>query len=415
MNAATATPRDATRGGRPRLVAGEHSDFSYRWRGEVCVAYCRCGDTDDMTRRIEASGKSKVAAKRALQQKLAGRVPAGRKGLTPDSTFAAAADVYMDWVRRNKTPGTAGRYESNLRAVILPELGTQRLRNCTVARLGDFMDDLAEDYAPATRRGIKAVVRGVLQTGVRRGALPANPADQLDRIEGRPRRTVAYTPEVLLDFMQRFDANTRAHAADLPDLIRVLFGVGLRIGEALALRWQDINLTAQPTPPADRAAAALADPEVTEIPPHALWVNGNIVHVTGAGLVRNAGKTFSSNRVLAMPQFLVATLMFRRPADAADSDAVFPPPEGRLPWRYASNVRRSLRAICVEIGYPDFHPHVGRSTTATFLKNAGMNDLDLADYLGHAQIRTTQDHYFARGRFHPEAAAHMDAAHRTPG
>jgi integrase len=391
---------------RPPLPIGSHGTINTRQEvGGRHRAYTNYRDTDGVTRRVERWATTQAKATRALRVALTHRGPAHRGGwgLSPDSTLADAAALYLNQVRRDNSPGTHARYASNLTVTILPALGQLRLRECTVGRLGDFLDSLKDTYAADTRRGIKAVLAGVLQTAVRREALTANPARHLDRITGGQRRTVAYTREELLTFLDRLDHNTMAHNRDLVDLIRLLFGVGLRIGEALALRWRDLNLTPHPVTVDGR-----------RLPARSVWVNGSVVAVTGVGVVRNAGKTVPSNRVLSLPSFLVHLLLARRPTDAGDTDAVFPPPGGQQLWRYTSNVRRSLRTIRTQIGFPDFHCHIARATVATLLKDAGMSDLQVADYLGHAQVRTTQDHYFGRDQYHPEAAAHLDAAHRGP-
>lgn len=54
------------------------------------------------------------------------------------------------------------------------------------------------------------------------------------------------------------------------------------------------------------------------------------------------------------------------------------------------------RSVCVEGGFPWATSHTFRRTVATRLDERGARARDIADQLGHAQIRTTIDHYLAR-------------------
>jgi integrase len=286
-------------------------------------------------------------------------------------------------------------------------LGGLRLTECTSGRIQDYLDSLGEinpvtgrpRYSPNTRRDIRKVISGTLQVAVRKGLLPTNPATSLDPIEGgavRPARAMEVAD--VLEFLAKLDADPKSRRADLPDLIRFLFGTGTRFGEALAVRWRDVNLTDHPV-----------KVDGVKVPPHTVWINGNLVHVTGKGIVRHGGKTFAANRMIGLAGFLHALLVARRPDDADESEPVFP--SGRLGWRAPANVQRSVRRMRERLGYADFHTHDARATVITLLDEAKQTTRQIADLAGHARIGTTQS-YMGRGMVNPEAAAIIDAAHR---
>ncbi|TDD48995.1 site-specific integrase [Saccharopolyspora elongata] len=231
--------------------------------------------------------------------------------------------------------------------------------------------------------------------------------------------------------------------ADLPDLVRFLLGTGCRIGEAVAVRWKDVNLTDKPV---------VVDG--TEIPPCSVWINGNIVNVKGKGLVRHGGKTENAVRMVALPEFVVTMLTVRwlivwsaaqaerlrvdprgtldqadrqeHPAGGAEGtvqvergqafmanrleESVFP--SRTLGWRNPNNVRRGWRVIREVIGLEWVTPHVFRRTAATLLDDAKLTARQIADVLGHSRPSTTQDHYLGRGSVNPAAAAALDSAFR---
>ncbi|WP_093278773.1 hypothetical protein [Saccharopolyspora shandongensis] len=108
---------------------------------------------------------------------------------------------------------------------------------------------------------------------------------EVSPIEGRPRKVRTLTTDErsrLFVVMDRFVVESCYYSgSDLPDLVRFLLGTGCCIGEAVAVRWKDVNLTDKPV---------VVDG--TEIPPRSVWINGNIVSVKSKGLVRHGGKTY---------------------------------------------------------------------------------------------------------------------------
>src|SRR6266498_1859732 len=192
-------------------------------------------------------------------------------------------------------------------------------------------------------------------------------------------RSQAWRTRVRRDRARRLPGEARRRQeslrADLPDLIRFLFGTGCRFGEALAVRWYDLNLT-------EEVIIVVAPDGVrVKLPPHTVFFNGNIVHVKGEGLVRNEGKTASSRGIISLPDFLHTLLLVRAPAMATTGAGTMEPvfPSGLLGWRHPSNVQRSVRRLRLRIGYPDFTTHVGRKTVGTVLAKAGHSSRQVAD------------------------------------
>jgi integrase len=382
-----------------KWLAGETLDTTVAkpdsWR-----AMAQFRDYDGHTRQIERFGKSRTSATNRLRGAL--RERAGHTTtLTVQSRFRDASTVWLKRIETRRVGTTFDRYTSRLNNHVLPAIGELRLRECTTGRLEKFMDELeAQGLSAETRRGIRTVLSGVLQVAVREELLATNPAHGMTAIEGATKKVRAYDTDTLLDFLTKLDNDKRAVGADLPDLLRFLFGTGARFGEALALRWREVNLTDSPI-----------SLDGGTIPPHAVWLNGNIVHVSRKGLVRHDGKTENARRKIGLPGFLYTLLLVRTPVDADPWEPVFP--SGTLGWRHPSNVQRSVRRMRDRIGFPDFTTHIGRKTVATALDDAGQSARQVADQLGQANIATTQKHYLGRGLANPAAAEAIDAVHRT--
>lgn len=372
------------------------------WRAVTNFRYA-----NGKTKPIERSGSTEAKAKRALRDALA-KLTERKSTLTSQSKFRDVATAWLEQVKKNpeRADTTHDRYHATLKNLVLDRIGDLRLPELTIGTLEELFSEYADEGHSANyRRSARTVIRGPLSLAVRRELIDANPVRELSPIEGKTKKVRSLTPDERVDLLRGLDelvADNRYYKrSDLPDFVRFLIGTGVRIGEAVAVRWRDLNLT-------DKKVFV----DGTEIAPHSVWINGNIVDVVGEGLKRHDGKTENADRQLALPQFLVAMLMVRRDADAVDDEPVFP--SETLGWKHPNNVRRSWRSARAELGYEWVTPHVFRKTAATILDDTNMTARQIADQLGHAKPSMTQDVYMGRGSTNPAAAAALhDAYSRT--
>ena len=104
-----------------------------------------------------------------------------------------------------------------------------------------------------------------MKLAVRYGATSVNPVREVDAIEAKPKNPPrALTAKELSLLRTSLAADERAIQADLPDLVTFMVGTGVRIGEALAVLWSQVDLeagTVSPTPsPASLAKTSSAWP-----------------------------------------------------------------------------------------------------------------------------------------------------------
>lgn len=378
-------------------LKSEPGEKPERW-----VAVARFRDTDGKTRPVERQGTTANKAERNLRDELKQRSVA-TVVVDRSTRFATLAEDYLAWVRANRAATTADGYEGIMRRTVLPALGQLRLHEVTVVRLEQFLADFQKAGASAgTRRVARKVISGVMALAVSYGAIPFNPVKSLRNIEGkRVRKTRALSPAELVDFLTKVDADERAHELDLPDLIWFLFGTGTRLGEAVALRWREVNLTSK---------VVYVDGQA--LPPSTVWITGNIVRVKGVGLVRHPGKTDAAVRMIELAPFL-RTMLAARQAETAefgDDMTVFPNQRSRP--QDPVKIQSRIRDLRKRVGVLDFTSHFGRKTAITLLAEAGLTARHIADLVGHRDISTTQNVYMGRGRPDPAAAAALQAALR---
>ncbi|WP_336649689.1 site-specific integrase [Kocuria rosea] len=283
-------------------------------------------------------------------------------------------------------------YLALLDGAIVPALGGYALREVTVGRAQRFLSGLAES-TPAKARNARVVLAELFALAVRHDALPSNPVagTRLPAVERTPPRALT------VEELRRLRGNVRAwqempavtgrpRTPDLLDVLDVLAGTGLRIGELCALRWEDVQL--------DQERPTLA-------------VTGTVVQVKGQGLVRQAmPKTDAGRRAVVLPPFVVTVLLRRsvQVPEGDDSGLVFPSAAQTL--RSPHNLRRQLREARGE-EFAWVTPHTMRRTVATVLARATGAE-DAAAQLGHAGTGVTVKHYVERAAVAPDLTAVLE-------
>lgn len=377
---------------RPPLPIGTYGEirFSVSPSGSH-LARASFRDFDGVTRPVGRTGRTPAIARNKLLTALQERSsPNSRSGLSAESRFAAAAEVWLAGVQEaadlgDMSPNTAQLYALQLKNHVEPALDALRLREVTTPRVDDFLRVVRTTKGVATAKTCRTVVAGVMGLAVRYGAGTVNPVREAARVRGGRRRTPrALTAAERKRWLSAVAADRHAVARDLPDLTRWMLATGLRIGEALAVAWSDVDLGAG-----------------------TVEVDWKLIRITGEGLRRVRRLKGGDDRTLPLPPFAVAMLRRRRP-DAKALGPVFPDALGG--WRDPSNTSRAFREARDAAGFSWVTSHVFRKTCATILDDAGLSARAIADQLGHARPSMTQDVYMARKVLNPATAAALEAA-----
>jgi integrase len=348
-------------------------------------------DFDGRTRRVQRYAKSIAAAENALKVALKERAEVGARDaeLTRAHRFSDAAAL---WLQRfemavedgRRSPSTLGTYRQQLDRHVTPALGDLRLGELTPPLLDRFVYRLRTGHGVATAKSCRSIVSGIMGLAVRYGAVSSNPARDIERIEQTTRKQPrALTLDECRTWFAQLDSDEAARDRDLPDLCRFLLGTGIRIGEAIAVLWSEI----------DREAGTV---EITS----------TIIRVKGVGLVRKATKSRAGERTLQLPTWALVMLDRRWAAGVRLDEPLFPDAEGG--WRDPSNTSRTLREARGSEGFAWVTSHVFRKTAATILDEAGLSARAVADQLGHARPSMTQDVYMGRRMVNPRAAAALE-------
>lgn len=375
--------------GRPPLPIGAHGKFSQprQLPSGAWEVSCRVRDADGVTRKVKRQGRSRTAAANALREALAERTQSVGEQLTGESLVSVAAAAWLDVRADDVASGhlarsTLERYAMSWRLDVAPALGALRLREASVQRCETWARALRQAKSAETARTGRTVLSGVLGYAARMGAIASNPVRDISPIRSTRRSLVrALTREEVAALLAVLDASVQARRADLPDLVRFMLATGVRLGEALAVSWDEVDL--------DAGAVAIA------------W---HLVPVRGEGLQRVAGaKSAAGTRTLRLPRWAVTLLLARRIANDG-AWPVFPDLAGGGGWRWPNNVARSLRRVRTGDRFAWVTSHAFRKTCLTLLDAAGHTPRVLADVAGHSDPSMTQRVYMGRGTVHEATA-----------
>ncbi len=179
--------------------------------------------------------------RREAAEKLRAALNAKEHGFLVRDERRTVAD-YLDWwlaeVVPNRTKaGTAASYASNVRVHIVPALGRLRLTRLSPGHVQAMLNaKLAEGLSPRTVQYLHAILRSALAQALRWGFVTKNVAAVVTPPRVVREEVVPLRPEEarrLLDM---------AVGHRLEALYTVAVAMGLRQGEALALRWSDVDL-----------------------------------------------------------------------------------------------------------------------------------------------------------------------------
>src|SRR5437762_3731907 len=195
-----------------------------------------------------------------------GRQPT-RPVVDPNITVSSYAERWLSQVAVTIKPRTLESYSQTLRKHVLPKLGPTKVRMLHRGRIKSFLveklregkvkkvaegDTTKERKLPLARdsvRIIHATLRALLNAAVDDGIIVANPADKLGRslrlvvnAKIRQEEVKAMTREQVAAFITAARNAPAAYERRYYPLFLLLARTGMRLGEALALQWDDVHL-----------------------------------------------------------------------------------------------------------------------------------------------------------------------------
>ncbi|CAA9321932.1 MAG: Integrase [uncultured Chloroflexia bacterium] len=348
---------------------GEGSISKYkdgRWCGRYTI------HTANGPKRKVVYGKSRAEAAAKLAKAMADR----DGGLIFDSGNITVGEHLDQWlkncVKHSVKQTTYENYEYVVRRHLVPAIGAKRLGKLSPAQVQSlYRQKLDAGLAPRTVRLIHTVLHRALKQAVRWGLVPRNVTDAVEVPRPQKKEIRPLTPEQVKTLL-------RAAEGDRLEALYVLaVTTGMREGELLGLRWEDVDL----------------EQEVVRVRQQ--------LTRTRSGLSFTKPKNGKGRSVALMG---TAAKALRAHRDAQDRERsrlaglwqetglVFTSATG-TPLDVGNLTYRSFRPLLERAGLPRVRVHDLRHSFATLFLSNGTHPKIVQEMLGHSNISMTMDTY----------------------
>ena len=395
----TTPDTDPTPGTGSRRVRANGDGTVYQrkdGRWEAAGYVLAAGDT---RKRIHVYSTTRREALAQLTEKIA----TSNRGVPAPSAQGSVSAFLTYWLEgvaiHRLRENTHTRYTAVVRLYVIPGLGKKKLAKLTAKDVRTWLDrlrttcqcctrglDTARDQpqccaigkcchkrlSPLTLAYVHSVLKSALEHAVREEEIPRNVARNVRMGTPRPRRFEPLTAEEARAFL------TATNGHRLSALFELALRTGLRKGELLGLRWEDLDLTG--------GTAS---------------IRRTLQRTNSAGLTALPTKTHTSERRIALPTECLHSLEQHRERQTREGEAagaswkasgyVFTRPYGS-PIESAT-LTRHFNALLRRAALRRIRFHDLRHSAATLLLEQGVELVVIKELLGHAHIGVTATVY----------------------
>lgn len=302
-------------------------------------------------------------------------LPSNQSDGFQDPTFEELASLWLENYKTTVKPSTFENVRSKVEKMTEEHFKELKLKKITVAYCQKVVIKLSKSYI-LYNHYLSVIIR-IFKYAVLMDVINSNPFDKVIKPKSRQtqRKGNFLTKEELKEFLKLAQTTTLSYFFPL---VHLMAYTGLRQGEALALKWSDIDFENKKIT-VDKTAVRIKEKQIIQTP-----------------------KTKNSKRVISIDPATLSILkswkkdqikIYFKNGKHFEGDDNFVFTNQRAEWVHIHNFIRYFKRFIADHKLKTITPHGLRHTHASLLFSAGVEPKNISDRLGHSTVQITLDLY----------------------
>lgn len=302
-------------------------------------------------------------------------LPSNQSDGFQDPTFEELASLWLENYKTTVKPSTFENVKSKVEKITEEHFKGMKLKQVTTTYCQKVAIELSKTYVLYGH--YLSVINRIFKYAVLMDILTSNPFDKIIRPKSRQvqRKGNFLTKEELKEFLKLAQTATLSYFFPL---VHLMSYTGLRQGEALALKWSDIDFE---------------NKKIT--------VEKTAVRINGKQSLQSP-KTKNSKRVISIDPNTLSILkswkkdqikIYFKNGKHFEGDENFIFTSQQAEWVHIHNFIRYFKRFIADHNLKPITPHGLRHTHASLLFSAGVEPKNISDRLGHSTVQITLDLY----------------------
>lgn len=302
-------------------------------------------------------------------------LPSNQSDGFQDPTFGELASLWLENYKTTVKPSTFENVKSKVEKMTEEHFKEMKLKKITVAYCQRVVIELSKSYVLYNH--YLSVINRIFKYAVLMDILDSNPFNKVIKPKSRQvqRKGNFLTKEELKEFLKLAQTATLSYFFPL---VHLMSYTGLRQGEALALKWSDIDFENKKIT-VDKTAVRIKEKQTLQTP-----------------------KTKNSKRVISIDPTTLSILkswkkdqikIYFKNGKHFEGDDNFIFTNERGEWVHIHNFIRYFKRFIADHKLKPITPHGLRHTHASLLFSAGVEPKNISDRLGHSTVQITLDLY----------------------
>jgi integrase len=285
---------------------------------------------------------------------------------------------------RGLKPSTLSNYQQMIHYYIRPILGSKRLSDLKSQHVLNLVNSLKErGLSTNTTRRARSILHNMLETAVEEDLLSKNPVVRTSFIKKSVDEISSVQKSYSTEEVNLALSILKGSPYEGP--FRMMVCLGLRIGEVIALRWDQVDVETQ------QLWIIRTEAHVAKLLGDDTWSVQRVEGSTKSNRKRVLHLTDDQVEFLTVHSKTQSRLKFRNGESWNPERYVFTTENG-TPYA-ANNIRSGLKRVLTKNGLRWIRLHDLRHTAGFLAVEAGVGIEDVQDMLGHASIQITKDVY----------------------